>query len=72
VNVVRNVPGTSVSGWVNAMLLALEHPLCRRAKAMPADSQDAINLYNFKHGLPGELFPEAEESQRQNSADSAG
>ena len=26
------------------------------------DSADAINLYNFKHGLPGEQFPKAEES----------
>ena len=26
------------------------------------DSQDAINLYNFKHGLPGESFEESEEN----------
>jgi hypothetical protein len=26
------------------------------------DSSDAISLYNFKHGLPGEVFPEARES----------
>ena len=25
------------------------------------DSQDAVNLYNFKHGLPGENFPTAKE-----------
>jgi hypothetical protein len=28
------------------------------------DSQDAINLYNFRHGLPGETFSKAEESER--------
>lgn len=27
------------------------------------DSQDAINLYNFKHGLPGESFPKPEEKK---------
>ena len=27
------------------------------------DSQDAINLYNFKHGLPGESFAKSEEKQ---------
>jgi hypothetical protein len=26
------------------------------------DSENAINLYNFKHGLPGEQFPKAEET----------
>jgi hypothetical protein len=26
------------------------------------DSQNAINLYNFKHGLPGEQFPQAQEN----------
>jgi hypothetical protein len=26
------------------------------------DSRTAINLYNFKHGLPGEAFPELDES----------
>ena len=26
------------------------------------DSEDAINLYNFKHGLPGEQFPKPEEA----------
>src|SRR4029453_14193884 len=26
------------------------------------DSQDAINLYNFKHGLPGENFPNSKEN----------
>ena len=25
------------------------------------DSETAINLYNFKHGLPGETFPEPKE-----------
>jgi hypothetical protein len=25
------------------------------------DSQDAVNLYNFKHGLPGENFPKSKE-----------
>jgi hypothetical protein len=28
------------------------------------DSNDAINLYNFKHGLPGEQFPKPEESRK--------
>ena len=28
------------------------------------DSEDAINLYNFKHGLPGEQFPKPEESRK--------
>ena len=28
------------------------------------DSEDAINLYNFKHGLPGEQFPKSEESRK--------
>ena len=28
------------------------------------DSQDAINLYNFKHGLPGESFAKPEESKK--------
>jgi hypothetical protein len=28
------------------------------------DSADAINLYNFKHGLPGEQFQKAEESRK--------
>jgi len=28
------------------------------------DSQDAINLYNFKHGLPGESFPKPEETKK--------
>ena len=28
------------------------------------DSQDAINLYNFKHGLPGESFEKPEESEK--------
>ena len=27
------------------------------------DSQDAINLYNFKHGLPGEALPQAQEKR---------
>src|SRR4029453_8760048 len=27
------------------------------AETVVFDSQDAINLYNFKHGLPGENFP---------------
>jgi hypothetical protein len=27
------------------------------------DSQDAINLYNFKHGLPGESFAKSEEKK---------
>ena len=26
------------------------------------DSEDAINLYNYKHGLPGRVLPEAEGS----------
>jgi hypothetical protein len=26
------------------------------------DSHDAINLYNYKHGLPGEVFPRTEEA----------
>ena len=28
------------------------------------DSEDAINLYNFKHGLPGESFAKPEESKK--------
>ena len=28
------------------------------------DSEDAINLYNFKHGLPGEQFAKSDESQK--------
>jgi hypothetical protein len=28
------------------------------------DSNDAINLYNFKHGLPGEQFPKPEENRK--------
>src|SRR6187455_17132 len=28
------------------------------------DSADAVNLYNFKHGLPSESFPAPEESPR--------
>ena len=28
------------------------------------DSRDAINLYNFKHGLPGESFPEPEKAAK--------
>ena len=28
------------------------------------DSQDAVNLYNFKHGLPGESFAKPEESKK--------
>jgi hypothetical protein len=28
------------------------------------DSQDAINLYNFRHGLPGESFAKPEESKK--------
>ena len=28
------------------------------------DSQDAINLYNFKHGLPGESFERSEETPK--------
>lgn len=31
------------------------------------DSEDAINLYNFKHDLPGEYFPAAVEEQPQTS-----
>src|SRR5262245_2737759 len=26
------------------------------------DSNDAINLYNYKHGLPGEIFPNPQEA----------
>jgi hypothetical protein len=29
------------------------------------DSEDAINLYNYKHGLPGEQFPKAEKPGEQ-------
>jgi hypothetical protein len=28
------------------------------------DSQDAINLYNFKHGLPGESFEKSEDTRK--------
>jgi hypothetical protein len=28
------------------------------------DSEDAINLYNFKHGLPGEYFPKPKEAPK--------
>jgi hypothetical protein len=28
------------------------------------DSEDAVNLYNFKHGLPGEQFVKAEEGRK--------
>ena len=31
------------------------------------DSEDAINLYNFKHGLPGESFSMPEESEKSDS-----
>jgi hypothetical protein len=31
------------------------------------DSETAINLYNFKHGLPGEHFPEPDESPASGS-----
>ena len=30
------------------------------------DSQLAINLYNFKHGLPGEVFPQPEAKSKPN------
>src|SRR4051812_32721828 len=30
-------------------------------EAVVFDSENAINLYNFKHGLPGETFPESKE-----------
>jgi hypothetical protein len=33
-----------------------------RGETVVFDSQAAINLYNFKHGLPGEAFPDAGES----------
>src|SRR5512139_632443 len=28
------------------------------------DSEDAINLYNYKHGLPGEYFPKPKEAPK--------
>ena len=28
------------------------------------DSEDAINLYNFKHGLPGEVFSKSQDTQK--------
>lgn len=28
------------------------------------DSEDAINLYNFKHNLPGEVFPQPKETPK--------
>ena len=43
-------------------------PVIERQKYGPGgetvvfDSQNAINLYNFKHGLPGENFPESKET----------
>lgn len=33
-----------------------------RGETVVFDSQAAINLYNFKHGLPGEVFPEPDAS----------
>jgi hypothetical protein len=32
------------------------------AETVIFDSEDAINLYNFKHGLPGEVFPKPDKS----------
>jgi hypothetical protein len=36
------------------------------------DSENAVNLYNFKHGLPGEHFAKSEEQQKRDSGFPAG
>jgi hypothetical protein len=33
-------------------------------KTVVFDSEDAINLYNYRHGLPGEYFPKPEETSK--------
>ena len=57
----RRSPGATVPTWVRSSSGQGHGP---NGETVVFDSQDAINLHNFKHGLPGESFAKPEESKK--------
>jgi hypothetical protein len=50
-----------IKGDIAAIRVAIERPgYGPRGETVVFDSHDAINLYNYKHGRPGESFPTSE------------